>query len=494
MASIKEKHLKNGKVKYEITVSLGRSPNGKKIFKTVIYEPKAKYGTKKCNDEVIAYASVFEKECRDGDVYDGEKITYADFAETWKEEWLPRNVTLSQQEGYYAILRNHVLPAIGHLKISKIKTAHCQKILYDAEEKKGLKPKTVRRIYTSMNSVFKYAKRMQIIKANPCIDCIQPKLNIDRTQVHNFTLEQSKRFLECLSLSYPVEYGKRKRQDSNGNEYEVKGYKSFVTIPYQFQVFFTLASYSGARRSELLALTWNDIDFINHKLNITKAVAMSKGQLYIKPPKTTAGIRTITLPYVCFDMLKTWKEQEKSICISSSDWKGKDIDHFDEQPIFIQENGEIMHPSTPTHKFKEILLLHNKNCKEEDTLPLIKLHDLRHTSASLLISEGTDIATVSKRLGHSEVSTTLNVYTHALAEKDEEASNTLEKLYKSGNTHVPTVERIEVSTEERKLLEAIRNADKPLQELLSEMLQEKYTLPEILAKTTQVKSGSIKMN
>lgn len=494
MASIKEKHLKNGKVRYEITVSLGRSPTGKKIFKTVMYEPKAKYGTKKCNDEVIAYASVFEKECRDGDIYDGEKISYADFAETWREEWLPRNVTLSQQEGYYAILRNHVLPAIGHLKISKIKTAHCQKILYDAEEKKGLKPKTVRRIYTSMNSVFKYAKRMQIIKVNPCIDCIQPKLNIDRSQVHNFTLEQSKRFLECLSRSYPVEYGKRRRKDSNGNEYEVKSYTSNVTIPYQFQVFFTLASYSGARRSELLALTWKDIDFVNRKLSITKAVAMSKGKLYIKPPKTTAGIRTITLPYVCFDMLRTWKEQEKSICISSSDWKGEDINHFEEQHIFIQDNGEIMHPSTPTHKFKEILTLHNKHCEVSEALPLIKLHDLRHTSASLLISEGTDIATVSKRLGHSEISTTLNVYTHAIAEKDEQASNTLEKLFKGNNTPLFTVETVEVSTEERRLLEAIRNADKPVQELLTEILKGEYSQPEILAKTTQIKSRNTKMN
>lgn len=90
-----------------------------------------------------------------------------------------------------------------------------------------------------------------------------------------------------------------------------------------------------------------------------------------------------------------------------------------------------MSVDTPTHKFREILDLYNSQVAktESEKLPIIRIHDLRHTSATLLLANGTDIETVSKRLGHSKASITLDVYGHAMKEMDRKAADTLEQLF-----------------------------------------------------------------
>lgn len=97
--------------------------------------------------------------------------------------------------------------------------------------------------------------------------------------------------------------------------------------------------------------------------------------------------------------------------------------------LFTQWNGVQMHPSTPYHTFKDILDKYNRTVTDEQMkLPEITLHGLRHTSATLLISDNIDIRTVSARLGHSQTSTTMNIYAHALKEKDVTAANSLEEM------------------------------------------------------------------
>jgi integrase len=122
---------------------------------------------------------------------------------------------------------------------------------------------------------------------------------------------------------------------------------------------------------------------------------------------------------------------EKELCLQLGTlWIGERGKKFDENYVFIQlDSGLPLHIDTPTHKFKEVIEMYNRTCEnEEDKLPLIHLHDLRHTSATLLISNGVDISTVSHRLGHKHTSVTLDVYSHFLPDKDEEASDTLERL------------------------------------------------------------------
>ena len=125
------------------------------------------------------------------------------------------------------------------------------------------------------------------------------------------------------------------------------------------------------------------------------------------------------------ELARKWKLHQKEMRISlGSAWKG--IDN-----IFCQADGSRMYPDTVTAKFKDIIRNYNAQCAPDDRLPNISLHGLRHTAASVLINQHTDIATVSKRLGHSRTSVTLDIYTHAIQEADKAAASLLDSIAKS---------------------------------------------------------------
>lgn len=193
------------------------------------------------------------------------------------------------------------------------------------------------------------------------------------------------------------------------------------------QVFLTLAIYGAFRRGELIALTWEDIDFKEGTVRINKAASRIKGAQIIKEPKTTSGNRVVALPQSCMNMLLDLKKEEieHSMKLGTA-WEGKRGKAFDENYVFVTATGRMMSLDTPTQSFKKILNNYNESCeREEDKLPLIRLHDLRHTTATLLLASGVDIETVSHRLGHSKASITMDVYGHAIPEIDKTAAQML---------------------------------------------------------------------
>ncbi|MCR5794768.1 MAG: site-specific integrase [Solobacterium sp.] len=421
MASIK----KNGNGTYTVRVCSGRDYEGKQIFHNTTFTPTKKT-PKAIEKEVKTFAEEYERRIKDEGVLSGEKITFKTMMDRWKEEWACDHLTQSQIEQYEITLIRHVLPTIGHLPMCSITPLQVQNLVHTWKKKYA--PKTVRRHVTAMNSVFKMAFRLNVIKENPCTRIELPKLKPDEG-IHCFTLEQSKQFLEFLSEPYRVKF-KGHTRTLNGKQYEVPDYYETYTVPYQFQVYFNLAIIGGFRRGELLALTWNDINFRDNTISITKAVTDTRTYgTIVKTPKTQSGVRCLCMPQHCMDMLNVWKLQQEELSHSPL-WEGKTGTEFNQNNVFIQDNGKRMDTKTPSHKFKQILKRYNDSVEnEEDKLPVIRLHDLRHTSATLLIAEGCDISTVSHRLGHSKASVTLDVYTHHLEAKDAEASNTLSNLF-----------------------------------------------------------------
>lgn len=429
MASIKKKD--NGS--YLITVSLGRDSSDKQIFRRTTFYPESK-SEKKITKEVEDFARDFERRVKNGEYFSGEKMSFREFAQRWDEEWAsnPENLTPSIREGYIEILEKRAYPHIGFMKISDIRPLHINEI-YEEMKKEGKASGTIKRAHCVINSVFKYAYRMEVIKDNPCSRIELPKSK-QNNDLHYFTLDESKRFLGALTKEYTHKYkGSERVLSSTGETYSVGDYEAKHTIPTQYQSYFSLAIYGGFRRGELIALTWEDINFENQTVSITKSVAKTKSGQIVKSTKTVSGERVIKLPRQCFETLAIWKKEQKELSLTlGTYWKGYRGKDFDRNPVFITDNGERMNLDTPYHKFKDIIALYNGQCeREEDKLPNIRLHDLRHTSATLLLSENVDIETVSHRLGHSKASITLDVYGHWMKETDEKASNTLENLFAS---------------------------------------------------------------
>lgn len=425
MAEIEKRISKSGKITFRIKVYKGKQ-DGKKITESTTFTPTKKT-PKAMQKEAEDFAREFEKQVKEGKILSGEKLTLSDVVEQWKQDERFTGLTKAVQESYIDILDKRIYPHIGYLKIAKI-TPFAIKNIYDDMKKAGKAPTTIKRVHAVLNSVMKYACEMEIIHDNPCDPIKLPK-NKGNKKPDHFTLDQAERFLDSLSKEYTIEHPEVIR--SNGRT--IPAYTETIKTPYQYVPFFYLAFYGGFRRGEIVALTWNDIDFENRTVSITKAISKTKEGQIVKSPKSEAGFRKIELPAQCFTVLQKWKVKQMELAMSmGSSWQGKTGKDFNDNYIFIQlENGSRMDVDTPTHKFKKAIENYNSSCsKEEDKLPDLHLHSLRHTNASILIAQNIDTATVSRRLGHSKPTTTLNIYVHPMNEKDHEASDTLANLFK----------------------------------------------------------------
>ena len=443
MASIKMIEQKDGTISYKITVSLGRDKaTNKQILKYTTYTPKEKAPTK-IEKEVNTFAADFEQKAKNGDLVSGDKVTVDEFVKIWEKNWLPAK-TPSVRENYMDILRLHFLPVIGQMKITAVRATHIDEIIRAGKDA-GAAPATIRDRFTVINSVFKYAYKKQYIRENPCQRCDdRPPVTMKTGKdIQFFNQDQARRFLrDALTMEYKVKFGQRGRKSKKtGKAYTVKEYTVNKRVSLQWRLYFTMAIFGTFRRGEMIALTWNDIDEKKRIISIDKAVAMTKKETYTKGPKTDAGIRELHMPEEVFTLLAAWKKEQAALCMKlGTAWKGhrngmkedgKTPDSFDENNIFIQiDNGLQMHLSSPNHKFHEICDLYNATrTKEEEKLPRIRLHDLRHTGATLQLGNNVDIETVSHRLGHSKASVTLDIYGHALPENDKKAAETLAAMF-----------------------------------------------------------------
>ena len=237
-----------------------------------------------------------------------------------------------------------------------------------------------------------------------------------------FTPEQTALFLEYIEKPYTVKIGGHERTDDTGIKYRVGDYEIEKDIPEQIRVLLNLAVYTGLRKGELLALQWQDIDFKEDQIRVSKAVTLVDGKQIVKAPKTKTSNRTVSIPRSLAIRLQRLKnERVEYRFMLGQRWEG---DNW----LFIQENGKMMNYSTPYQALQDAIRRYNADKKEDQQLPAIPFHGLRHTSATLLIAGNQDIKTVSRRLGHAQTSTTMNIYAHALEESDKKAASALETL------------------------------------------------------------------
>ena len=177
------------------------------------------------------------------------------------------------------------------------------------------------------------------------------------------------------------------------------------------------ALFTGARRGEIVGLKWDDVDFEKKQIYIRRTIIKLKDTpAFEKLPKTISSIRGITIPELLCEILSDYKKmQDDKIALLGEKW-------FSGNYVFTEYDGHVMNPQTPTKQFDHFLKRHG--------IRHLKFHGLRHSSATLLLSHGTDIKTVSKRLGHTSIDTT-NIYVHALEKTDKAAAECFDLFAKS---------------------------------------------------------------
>ena len=237
-----------------------------------------------------------------------------------------------------------------------------------------------------LSSMLNDAVQWQIISINPC-----KKVRPPRVERHKFvTFDENSIRLMLNALN---------------NE------------PLKYRVVVLLEIDSGLRLGELMGLKWSDVDFENFTLSVTKSnQALSGKGIFTKSPKNQSSVRKIALSENIIELLRDYQQkqtEEKNLLAEK--WIGEDW-------IFTQWNGLPMFPTTPSHWFRKFLQRHE--------LPHIAFHDLRHLSATLLISFGVPLKNVSSRLGHADIRTTANIYGAALQSVDRQAANQMNQYWK----------------------------------------------------------------
>lgn len=422
-------HIEERNGSFRITVSNGIDIYGKRIRETTTFEPDSSLSPKKRRQAAEAFAREFEAKILSGAATEGRKISLKEFADQWFENYAEKQLQPGTVEKYRVEMEQKVLPKLGHMKLSELRPMALN-AFFAAMTKDGArldgKPGgyskgSIMKTRNVLSSILRTAAQWEIIESNP-LDKVRTKAEAAADKVKFFTLEQATTFLDYIEKPYSVKIKGHKRTDDTGKPYAVGDYETKKEIPEQLRVLFNLAIFGGLRKGELLALEWSDIDFENDTVNITKSVTVVAGKQLTKAPKTKTSVRKVTIPHFLTQRIKQMKTDRTRYRLSLGDyWQG-------ENWLFIQDNGLQMNYSTPYQALHDTLIRYNEGRKPGEQLPMIPLHGLRHTSATLLIASHQDIRTVSSRLGHAQASTTMNIYVHALRETDKKAADALENM------------------------------------------------------------------
>ena len=342
---------KRGEKSWELTVDLGRDTDGKRKRKFVSVK-----GTKKLAEQKLReLLTTLDK----GMPLDISKATVGEFLGMWLKDYAETNTTPRTLEGYREKIRNYVLPNIGH-PLAKLTPQHVQSI-YASMIQKELSSRTVLHVHRILRQALSHAMKWGLLARNVC-DAVDPPRAYHKEMVALDTPEVQK-FLD-------------------------------VAVGHRYGPVFFLALYTGMRRSELLGLRWSAVDLNTKSLSITQTLQCIKGRgLGAMQPKTYRSRRLVTLPPSAVALLSGLKVRQRD------EREGMGLEWNDSDYVFSNFDGTPYHPNTVSKAFSKII--------KKSNLPQVRLHDLRHTHATIMLKQGADPKTISERLGHSSVVITL---------------------------------------------------------------------------------------
>lgn len=351
---------------YSIVVSLGKDPatgKYKQHFESI-------KGTRKDAEKRLAELL---HQLDTGTFMKPGKTTVADFLEAWLKDYCKVNLAPHTTQTYEFFVRRHIVPSLGQIPLTQLKPEHLQRLYSEKlsggrrDGKAGLGARSVRYIHTTIHRALKSAIKLGLISRNPA-DIVE----VPRVQ---------RREMKCMS------------------ETDVHLFLDYARATAYYALFY-MALFTGLRRSELLALRWSDVDLILGQLYVTRTLHQIKREVVIRQPKTTKGKRLVALsPSTCVMLREHRAQQELSR-------KSFGLTLNDSSLIFSHYDGSPLHPDSVSQAWR--------NLARRIGLQGIRLHDARHTHASLMLKQGIHPKIVQERLGHASIQITLDTYSHVV--------------------------------------------------------------------------------
>lgn len=410
---LKRVSKKTGEVSYLLRVNLDFI-SGEQIIKSMTWKPDKGMTPKQIESELIRQQVLFEEKAKQEyqnqlqrEAEQQEKqddfIEYAKKHLTFEalaNEWL--TLQESSQEMKHSSLqrmkscKERTYSAIGSKLVSKINYRDIKIFISSLAEDgvnkftgKGLSQKTQKHYLTFISDVLHYAKDCGYIESNPCVGFKFVKK--EHKEVQTYSLDEVISILSVIDEKAPTEY----------------------------KLFYNLLAYCGLRRGEALGLEFGDIDLKRSIMSISRTSNYHVGYgIYTDTPKTESSYRTLLIQPKIVNMIKQLKAERKQQAINCGDqW-------IENDRLFVNWQGKPLSPNIP-HKWLQ------RFCKKEG-LPFYGLHSFRHFTATQAIANGVDLKRVSKKLGHSQTSTTINIYAHAVQQANEDALNCIAGLLETG--------------------------------------------------------------
>ena len=316
----------------------------------------------------------------DGLVFDADNLKVGEYLERWLVDSVLDTVRPTTYERYEQIVRIHVRPALGSVKLKNLTPVHVRG-LYREKLEAGLSARTVQYIHVTLHKALKQAVQDGLIPRNATEAVKAPQVR--REEMRPLSAEQVKVLLE-------VARGDR------------------------LEALYVLAIHTGLRQGELLGLKWEDVDLESGTLRVRRTLVTAKGGPVLTAPKTKGSRRSVKLTQGAVEALRSHlKHQLQEIDRAGSLWRENGL-------MFASESGEPLDRRYLTScRYKALL--------KRAELPMIRFHDLRHTCATLLLSKNVNPKIVSEMLGHASIAITLDTYSHVLPNMRDQAAAAMEE-------------------------------------------------------------------
>ncbi len=353
------------------SVTVGYDDCGKRRRRTV-------YGPTK--GDVLEKLVRIRADVLEGILIDPRRLTAATYLRRWLDDAVRPSVRVSVHRRYEEIVRLRIVPRIGGIALSRLTPMHVQSLLTSLE-REGVSSRGRQMTYDRLHCALKQAVQWGLVPRNVCDAVTRPRAQ--RPTMRVLTPEQVSALLTAARMD-------------------------------RFYALYVLAVTTGLRQGELLGLQWADIDFDHAVLRVRNTLHEMAGHLWLDEPKTARGRRTVDLPACAVLALR---EHRARMLVK------RDVQEF----VFCDTQGGPVRKSNLVRRSFLPLL-------KRAGLPRIRFHDLRHTAATLLLLEGVHPKVVQERLGHSQISITLDIYSHVLPSMGRDAANKLDALLGKSTT------------------------------------------------------------